>query len=417
MKFKVKNDLNKTLYILVFALQGITILSNIFIYGYVSRTFGEEAFGEFSVYKRFFSFFLTFSILGISVALPRQMIVHDEKKLYYFISSALICFVPYFFLTIIFFSFKEYITLLLFNNLDYSFITELIFISLPFYLYNILIVSYLRGIMKIFESNILIAVTSLCYIFSIVFSENLFNLIFINNLFVLLITLVFHKIYINFSFKEFNLKNIKQPIKKLFNYGFPRIIGDVSFESFSTLPVLILTKSSGIVSAGYLSLGISFLKIIGLLCSPLSNILLPVISKKFKEKNFNDIYSDIKKLLKIFIPFGIISNLLMYLGSSILIYIVLGYENDDAAYIIRFISFISLPILMFYLFRSINDAIYPFAINSIICFISIIIFYLIYLFLIHISFEGTDAILISLVISYFFMAFMSYYFFKTKKIS
>ena len=97
MKFKVKNDLNKTLYILVFALQGITILSNIFIYGYVSRTFGEEAFGEFSVYKRFFSFFLTFSILGISVALPRQMIVHDEKKLYYFISSALICFVPYFF--------------------------------------------------------------------------------------------------------------------------------------------------------------------------------------------------------------------------------------------------------------------------------------------------------------------------------
>ena len=106
----------------------------------------------------------------------------------------------------------------------------------------------------------------------------------------------------------------------------------------------------------------------------------------------------------------------MYLG-KFLIYIVLGYENDDAAYIIRFISFISLPILIFYLFRSINDAIYPFAINSIICFISIIIFYLIYLFLIHISFEGTNAILISLVICYFFMSFMSYYFFKTKKIS
>tara|TARA_B100001564_G_scaffold360035_1_gene384994 strand:- start:2941 stop:4194 length:1254 start_codon:yes stop_codon:yes gene_type:complete len=417
VNFKIKNDLNKSLYFLVFGLQALTILSNIFIYGYVSRVFGEEAFGEFSVYKRFFAFIFTFSTLGISVALPRQMIVQDEKKYFYFISSALILLIPCLILITIVFILKEYVTELIFNSLDYVILTELILISLPFYLYNILIVAYLRGIMKIFESNLLVTLTSLCYFITIFFSDSVHNLILINNICIFITTIIFHKLYIKFSFRRFTLKNINEPIKKLFSYGFPRIVGDVSLESFSTLPVLLMTKASGIVSAGYLSIGITFVKMIALIGSPLSNILLPVVSKKFKENNYKEIYSDLKKLLKIFVPFGLVSNIILYFGSGTIILIVLGPQSSEAEYIIKFISFVSAPILIFNLFRSINDAIYHYAINSVICFLSLIIFYLLYLLLSISLYDITDSILISFVCSYFCMAIFSFYFFKQKKIS
>lgn len=413
MRFNIKNGLNKELYISILVVHAFSIISNILIYSLVSRKFGEEAFSIFSVYKRYFALFLTATVFGIAVALPRQMIVQKEKNSIYFLASIIILGIPFTFIASVLMFFKHELSLFLFDDHNLSYILEIICLSLPFYYYNIIVSSYLRGVFKILESNVLIALTSICILISYVITNNIIDMLILNNVFVGFVTIIFQLKYIKLNF-SFSFKSLISSLKKLFNYGTPRIIGDISFESFSTLPVLIITKTSGLISAGYLSLGITLLKIIGLLCSPLTNILLPVVAKKFKEKNFQEIRNDVKSLLKIFIPIGIFITIILFFISKYIVVVFLGFENDESELIFQIISYSALPVIIFYVFKSVNDAIYDFAINSVICLISLLAFYGFYTLLMDLNQEPLMSVLYSLVFAFVILATLSSYFFYKK---
>lgn len=413
MRFSLTNSLNKELYISIFVVHSFSIVSNILIYSLVSRKFGEEAFSIFSIYKRYFALFLSSTVIGVAVALPRQMIVQKEDNSMYFFASIFLIGIPFLFFSLGLMIFKNEVSLLLFDDIKFSYILGIICISLPFYYYNIIVSSYLRGIFRILESNILISLTSICILISYVVANNISNMLIINNVFVGIVTIIFQRKYVTLNF-NISVKSLKPSMKKIFSYGAPRIIGDISFESFSTLPVLIITKTSGLISAGYLSLGITLLKIIGLMCSPLTNILLPITAKKFKENNFQEIKNDVKSLFKIFVPIGIFTTITLFFISKYIVIIFLGIENEESEVIFKIISFSALPVIIFYVLKSINDAIYEFAINSVICFLGILAFSGLYLLLLTLSNHPLESVLYSVVFAFVLLSVLSLYFFWKK---
>ena len=90
-------------------------------------------------------------------------------------------------------------------------------------------------------------------------------------------------------FVSLTIADLGLRIRELVAYGLPRVAGEFSLFGLFTLPTIIVAHRSGIEAAGFFSLGLSFLQLIGSLYSGLGILLLPAVGALVGQKEWGRI--------------------------------------------------------------------------------------------------------------------------------
>ena len=355
-------------YLITFFTEFIILILSLLIYKIAALNLGTTGFSEYSLSRRSFSFLQPIFSLGIGVGISRYIAFNNEKiNNYtdtYFVSGVIILFTVNIIFSILINIFNTTFSYLLFGDIKYYIFIFPISIMLIGSICHFVCYSYFRGKLMLVKANILQLINiGIAPFLIILFYKSIATIILITGILWILISLIFFGIIV------FNKLNIKKNCiyscgKELFYYGFQRIPGDILLTGFLSLPAFFVSHTNGIIMAGYVAFGMSVLNMIGALFAPLGQVLLPEASKLIATNNLKSLKIKSMKILKwtFFITlFGlVISEILM----KQIIMIYLGEKFSDSILIVRIIILGSLGYTIYISLRSLLDAFYVKAMNT-----------------------------------------------------
>jgi O-antigen/teichoic acid export membrane protein len=405
-------------YLITFLTYGATIIINALFYYILTAHLGESGFEEYMLSRRVFSLLMVISMLGIAVALPRELSIRFDAKTFQttanlFIASLLIIVSSMIVFLLLFLLFDENLAYLFWGNKKYTYLLYPILSLMSAMAVNSLVFALLRGKMKMGFANSLTLTTSLLPIVLIFFVTKIPIFLYLQSALTLSISILF--IYLSLAKKTFQFNFDKDAIinelKVLLKFGVPRVPGDLSFEALTSLPVFFTAHLLGTTEASYLAFGLTIMSMIGSALAPFSLILLPLVSSKLREGDYKGIESHISKLLKFITPGAIIASIIIFFSSGLIVKYYLHSSNINASNTIKFVSILLIPYIIYMFLRSANDSFYSKPVNSINCIIALGIFLITYLitYLLNIKFNG---VLISLTTSIFALGGLTAYFYR-----
>jgi O-antigen/teichoic acid export membrane protein len=405
-------------YLITFLTYGATIITNALFYYILTAHLGESGFEEYMLSRRVFAIFMVTSMLGIAVALPRELSRRFDAETFQttanlFIASLLIILSSMTVFLLLFLIFDEKLAYLFWGNQKYTYLLYPIISLMGSMAINSLIFALLRGKMMMGFANSLTLITALLPIFLIFFVNKIPIFLYLQSALTLFISILF--IYFSVDKKtaqfKFDIKTIVEELKTLLKFGVPRVPGDLSFEALTSLPVFFTAHLLGTTEASYLAFGLTIMSMIGSALAPFNLILLPLVSSKLKNNDYKGIESHISKLLKFIIPGAIIMSIIIFFSSGLIVKYYLHSSNINASDTIKYVSILLIPYILYMFLRSANDSFYSKPVNSINCIIALCIFCVTYLitYLLYIKFSG---VLISLTASIFALGGLTVYFYR-----
>jgi len=394
-------------FILTFLTQIIVLLSGLAVFKLAMTQFGDIGFSEFSIVKRNLTYLYTFILLGLGVAVPRYIAkevgMKSGNENTVFFSAFCIMIFSLVTTAIILLLFQEKISFLLFGDQNYIRFLFPIFMSIVGLSLHSMAYSYYRGKM-IFNYANLLQIINMGFIplTVFIFAENIEDVFLYTGLMMSGISLiVFTKIFLTQSFE---FKKIKVFIPKLFSYGLQRLPADFGLASLIALPAIFSAHTEGILVAGYVAFSISLLSLSGQAVAPIGLIMLPKISHLLGEKNFVLIQYYVKKLFIFSVLIAIIGTTIYQLFAEEILHLYLGKVELDLIDISKNIIWGALFYPFYVTMRSVVDAYYARAYNTISILTALVTFLLIYL----ITHNIYNALIIALAI----LALITLYFIK-----
>ena len=368
--------------IFTFFTQFIILVSSILSFKLANIHFGKIGFSEFSLIKRNLAYIYTMVFFGMGITLPRFISIEIGKKSgkenEIFIMSVFFLSIIMLLVGIISIFFKKELSNVLFGNTSYSYFIFPMYFSLIGLIMHGLLYSYYRGKMFFQRANVLqlinIGVFPLIII-SIV--SNIEDFFIVNGIIISLISF-FLLIKILNSFNIKNFKFDKFLMKTVLSYSIQRIPGDFALASLLTLPVIFVSHLNGVLIGGYVAFSISLLNISAQIIAPIGLIMLPKISRLLGENKFNQIKYYIKRLMLFSIIIAITGTTIYQIFAKEILNL---YLKDIDFKLIEISKKIMWGVLFYPIYvglRSIIDAYYKIAFNTISIFVSLIIFLLIF---------------------------------------
>jgi O-antigen/teichoic acid export membrane protein len=307
---------------------------------------------------------------------------------------------------------KNKIAQYIFNDAGLDFLVIVIVINTAGLLIHQLNFSYFRGLLQIKKANFIqFVILGIIPIFSFVILDDFNLILLVISISVTLISLMItigilfvQKKYLAFDFKI---------LKEILKFSFPRMPGQFTFGlMFSSLP-LFITKYYGVVIAGKVAFGLSILNMAGSAFNPIGLVLLPRLREIIVKKHFTLLRSYIRKLM-LFV--GILSLggfLIFQIFGKQIIGIYLGKEDIEIVKYSRII-FTAILFFPFYVtFRSLLDATWEKAYNTLNIFYSFFVFIL-GIVIVSLFYVNIEAYLVSFVLSISLLGLITLYY--TKKI-
>ena len=394
-------------FILTFLTQIIVLLSGLAVFKLAMIQFGDIGFSEFSIVKRNSTYLYTFIVLGLGITVPRYIAMEigtksgNENNV--FLSAFVIMIFSLTITSMLLLFFQEEISFLLFGDQSYTKFLFPIFISIVGLSFHSIVYAYFRGKMIFITTNLLQIINmSLIPLAVFIFAQNIEEVFLYSGLIMAIINLIILiKIFLVNSF-EFD--QIKEFIPKLFVYSIQRMPATFGLASLLALPAIFTAHTDGVIIAGYVAFSISLLSLSGQAVAPIGLIMLPKISHLLGEKNFTMIQYYVKKLL-IFSLFIVIMGTATYqFFAEDLLHLYLGEATLDLINISKNIMWGALFYPFFVTLRSVVDAYYVRAYNTVSILVSLVVFLLIYL----ITRDNYNSLIIALSI----LSLMTFYFIK-----
>ena len=394
-------------FMLTFLTQIIVLVSGLVVFKLAMTQFGDVGFSEFSIVKRNLTYLYALTFLGLGVGIPRYMAIEtgiksgNENNV--FLSALFIMVFSLIIVGIILLFFQGKISFLLFGDQNYTKFLFPIFISIVGLSLGSMAYSYYRGKM-IFNTSNLLQIINMGFVplTAFIFAKNIEEIFLYTGLIMSAISLiVLTNIFLSESFE---FKKIQVFIPKLFTYGIQRLPADFGLASLIALPAIFTAHTEGVVIAGYVAFSISLLSLSGQAVAPIGLIMLPKISHLLGEKNFSLIQYYIKKLLVFSILVAIAGTAIYQLFAEQILSLYLGKVELDLISISKNIMWGALFYPFYVTMRSVVDAYYARAYNTISIFVSLAIFSLIYL--------TTHNIYNALVLALGALSLMTLYFIK-----
>jgi len=394
-------------FILTFLTQIIVLVSGLAVFKLAMTQFGDIGFSEFSIIKRNLAYVYTIILLGLGIAVPRYIAIELGKKTKnensIFIASLLIIGFLLFITAIITYIFNLQISFLLFGDKKYFYFIFPIYISILGLSLNEIVFSFYRGKSLFTTANIL-QIINLGFVplFVFLFSKNISEVFLYSGM--LMILTSSYLILKVISSEKFNWEKIKNFIPTLLCYGIKRVPADFGLASILALPVIFASHSHDLITAGYIAFSISLLNLSGHIVAPIGLIMLPKISHLIGERNFTKIQEYVKKLFLFSLIISILGTITYQFFAKEILNIYLGKVELDLIDISKHIMWGILFYPFYVTMRSIIDAYYTRAYNTISILVSLIALLLIYLV--------TQNIYNALILSLAILAIMTLYFIR-----
>ncbi|OFX79101.1 MAG: hypothetical protein A2X12_10405 [Bacteroidetes bacterium GWE2_29_8] len=353
-------------YIFTFITEFIVLCSSILVYKFSATILGEEGFSIYALTRRTVSFILPMVMIGLGVALPRYIAFnHDNKKDInsLLVSSFLLFSISSFLLLIWFVLFKSNFSSLFFESSNYAYLI----IPLVLYIFSLglhaLVYGYFRGNLIMNKANFIQLINiGIVPVLSFIFFRDIFSILMFSAIAVFLFSLVF--IYPILSLKNINIISLKPYIKKIFNYGIKRTPGDIILAAYFTIPAYLITHEADIIVGGYVAFAITLINIFGATFTPISLILLPKASLIIKNKEYFKLKIILRKLLILSFSISIIGVIVIELFIPDILVVYLGESYLKSVPIIKILILGSVGYTLFVALRSIIDAYYERAVNT-----------------------------------------------------
>lgn len=394
-------------FILTFLTQIIVLISGLLVFKLAMTQFGDIGFSEFSIVKRNLAYLYTLILLGLGVTVPRyiarELGTKSGNEHHVFLSALSIMTFSLLITGIILFFFQNKISFLLFGDQSYTKFLFPIFVSIVGLSLHSMIYSYYRGNMMFNHSNFLQMINMGVVPLSVfLFAKNIEEVFLYTGLIVSVISLaVLIKVFLSQSF-EFN--KIKNFIPKLLKYGIQRLPADFGLASLIALPAIFSAHTEGLVVAGYVAFSISLLSLSGQAVAPIGLIMLPKISHLLGEKNFIMIQYYVKKLFIFSIAVSITGTVVYQLFVKEMLQLYLGKIELDLITISKNIMWGALFYPFYVTMRSVVDAYYVRAYNTLSILVSLVVFLILYMI--------TKNIYNSLIVALVALSLITFYFIK-----
>jgi O-antigen/teichoic acid export membrane protein len=364
-------------YIITFITEFMVLICGILVYSVATRTLGKEGFSEYALSRRTISLIRPALLLGLSIAIPRYIAYKStlDKKTsdsYFWVGLFLVfCATAVFLLVFIFF--KKPFSFLLFGSSEHFYLIFPISLTLIGLMVHSLCYSFFRGKLMMSNANLLQMINmGIIPLFSVAIGENTVE--------ALIITGAMWS-GISFVFLFFIIKNLNFPFsnllfyaKELLSYGIQRVPGGFGEAALFAIPATLSTHMVGMEKAGYVAFSLALLHMVGAVFAPIGLILLPKASQLIAKGDAMLLKYHIIKILKITSVLTLIGVIFFEIFADKIIYFYLGKSFADTVLMTKIIMLASLPYAIFVVMRSVIDAYYKKALNTLNVFISLAIF-------------------------------------------
>ncbi len=399
-------------YIFTFIVEFLVLMAGVLVYKLAANLEGANDFSEYAISRRTISFILPLLILGCGVGIPRYVaFAHDDKKKQdtFFLAGLII--VLGFALPVLglIFLLQEKFSFLFFGSSAFFYLIPSICIMVLGMLLHGLNYGYFRGKVEMIKANTFQLLNlGIAPLLVFVFFDNVLDVIYYTGILWLIISLSF-TIYILMT-SHWDIQNLGLQIKELLVFGSLRVPGDFVLAAFLALPAYYAAHliNDQLKTAGYVAFAMSFLNMAGAAFGPISLILLPKASMLIKNKDYTLLKKQIKKITYWTLALTLFGVLVLELFTNLILKIYLGNNEPELIHIIRISFLASFGYTIYISLRSVLDAYYVKAVNT----INIIVSFLLFLALQAISFFfiTTDyiSVLYCFVIAMFTLGVLTY---------
>lgn len=391
-------------YIITFITEFFILLSGILVFKFAAIMLGKEGFSEYALSRKTVSLIQPALLIGLGVGIPRFIAFakseSNHKSDGYFISGvSFLIFIGLFFIFVMNI-FRDNFAFLLFGSSGYYY---LIF-PLSLMLFGLVLHSscyaYFRGNLLMMKANLLQFINSAVIPITVFFiGVSLQQVLFFSGLLWILISFGFLVMILKNI--DYNCKDYFPHLKELLSYGIQRLPGDFCMAALISLPAILTAHIAGVTQAGYVAFGISILMMSGAFFAPIGLILLPKASQLIANKEYSLLKHHILKLLKITVISTIFSVLFFEIFADAIIHLYLGEGFSDMAFTARIIFISAIAFTIYVSMRSVIDAYYVRAKNTINIFYSMLIFMLFSVITILFVNDGYIFIILGFVIAIF----------------
>lgn len=168
-------------------------------------------------------------------------------------------------------------------------------------------------------------------------------------------------------------------IKAMLQHSIPRIFGVFLFGLLLGFGTIVSPYSTSIELAGFLSIGLSFWKVVEGVTESFSRVAYPILSKVVDLNGKEYISSHINNLVEFLIHFGIFTTVHLVLWTDVLINLWFGSKYGSAYTVVLILNLGILPYLFYVTVRPIIEVISVRAVNTYIIIIAIIVMMITYL--------------------------------------
>lgn len=355
----------------------LVMVSGLVSYRLAHVFFGDRGFDFYALMRRTISFILPVIMLGVGVALPKELSSNTDKEiasLDFLLSGLLLSMMGSGTAITILLTFRNFFARVFFDsstNTTYIYVLCFVLVALSL---NALCYSYFRGNLQMLKANILQFISTAfipILIFFISFKSVLIAFLMLALLVMVVSIIVLMDIF-QFDKRLINL----HVIKKLLSFGLPRVPGDFALSLLLYLPTGFSIFFQGVEVAATVSFSMTLITLVAALTSSISIVLLPRAGRMLNLRGGGE---KLSKEIKILLVFSLTSTVFLIISSWIFSDFIIGwftgYTSDlNKMYVFRSIALSTLPFSIYYTLRSAIDAAFHKPINAYNTYIAFIIF-------------------------------------------
>lgn len=367
---KIYYTKNLSLYFFYFLL---TFL-NIGLYYVVTNKYDEGDINTFILVKRYVSFGVVITFVGLGVLLPKKSaIVFNELKFGIQLnnrinlianSSILINIVFFLILLLSSIPWNDYLSQFLFGSIyNYSYVI-LVLINILSQNHNAVTISILRGMDQITMSNYVMVFCVFLSVVPFTLNIELKTAFLFSAIIPIIFSTIVHYLVFKPKIMDFNFKESVNELKTLFSDGLWRVPGDLALEGMLLVPTLFLINIHQESFATSFGLALIIISITKIITAPVASYLLPEVSKLFVQNKYSEVKMVIAKTFVIIVSIYTIAFFVVYFNAGSIAKLYFHSDDNSLVYFIKAFLVIGYLIIGFYLLRNPIDAYYKSAKNS-----------------------------------------------------
>ena len=365
--------------LLTFFAEAVVLVSGLLVYKFAANLVGQDAFSQYALCRRTVSFILPALLMGLTVGIPRYIAFASSNNDYqrpdnYFLSGIVVLFINVLLFMLVLNLFKRQFACLFFGSSEYHDLIFSISIMIIGLTLHAACYSYYRGNLLMIRANILqVLNTGVVPVLVFVTHADIVRILSLTGL-SWIITSAFALALICKNLEWNKTKSLLPCAKELLSYGIQRVPGDFGMAALLSLPAILTSHTSGIRAAGYVAFGTTILNMTGSVFAPFGLVLLPKASQLIASRNMVKLKDYILKLAGLTLLLSLVGLIVFEIFAYEIIKIYLGETFNDLVVIARIIMLGSLAYTYYVSMRSIVDAFYFKAVNTLNIIIALFIF-------------------------------------------